>query len=318
MALESIVLVNLGTPEAPEPASVRAFLEEFLSDPMVVDYPAWLWRPILAMILRSRPEKVAKMYRSVWLPEGSPLTAGTRRIAEALTAETGAHVTFAFRYTQPALTRVLAGNGRPIIVPLFPQRTGSSSGTIETLVGDRAEIRRIEPDEPGYIAALADLWRQTIIGHDPPEHFVVSFHSIPVRYDRAEGGRYRRDCETTYRALLAHIDWPEEKATLTYQSRFGPERWLGPQTAVVLHDLPRAGIERVAVATPGFLTEGLETLEEIGMRGRRTFERAGGKRFYRVPCVEAHPAFVRSLADALTDKTETKTKAKAKAKEVAG
>jgi ferrochelatase len=308
MASESIVLVNLGTPEAPEPAAVRAFLEEFLSDPMVVDYPAWLWRPVLAKILRSRPEKVAKMYRSVWLPEGSPLTAGTRRIAEALKATTGADVTFAFRYTQPALTRALAGNGRPIIVPLFPQRTGSSSGTIEALVGDRAEIRRIEPDEPGYIAALADLWQQTVVGHEPLEHFVVSFHSIPVRYDRAEGGKYRRDCEATYRALLARIRWPEEKATLAYQSRFGPEPWIGPKTAAVLQKLPRAGIKSVAVATPGFLTEGLETLEEIGMRGRRTFEQAGGERFCRIPCVEAHPAFVRSLADALTDK----------AKEVAG
>lgn len=301
MALESIVLVNLGTPEAPEPAAVRAFLEEFLSDPMVVDYPTWLWRPVLAKILRSRPAKVAKMYRSVWLPEGSPLTAGTRRIVEALRETTGADVTFAFRYTQPALTQTLAGNGRSIIVPLFPQRTGSSSGTIEALVGDRAEIRRIEPDEPGYIAALADLWRQAVVGHDPPEHFVVSFHSIPVRYDRAEGGQYRRDCEATYRALLARIGWPEEKATLTYQSRFGPEPWIGPKTAAVLQKLPRAGIKSVAVATPGFLTEGLETLEEIGMRGRRTFEQAGGERFCRIPCVEAHPAFVRSLADALVD-----------------
>ncbi|GMR23509.1 MAG: ferrochelatase [Acidobacteriota bacterium] len=301
MALESIVLVNLGTPEAPEPASVRAFLEEFLSDPMVVDYPTWLWRPVLAKILRSRPERIAKLYRSVWLPEGSPLTAGTRRIADALRATTGADVTFAFRYTQPALTRVLAGNGRPIVVPLFPQRTGSSSGTIEALVGDRATIRRIEPDEPGYISALADLWRQSV-GHDPPEHFVASFHSIPVRYDRREGGQYRRDCETTYRALLARMGWPEEKATLAFQSRFGPEPWIGPKTAAVLQKLPRAGIKSVAVATPGFLTEGLETLEEIGMRGRQTFERAGGERFCRVPCVEAHPAFVRSLADALVDK----------------
>lgn len=296
--MQPIVLVNLGTPEAPEPASIRAFLEEFLSDPMVVDYPKWLWRPILAKILRSRPERVAAQYRSVWSPEGSPLTVGTRRLAEALEAATGAEVTFAFRYTEPALTGALSQNGRATVVPLFPQRTGSSSGTIEALVGDRATIRRIEPDAPGYIEALADLWERTV-GDEPPEHFIVSFHSIPVRYDRSEGGRYRRDCEVTYHALLERLGWPEAKATLAYQSRFGPEPWIGPQTAKVLQKLPSLGVKRVAVATPGFLTEGLETLEEIGIRGRETFEGAGGESFYRIPCVEAHPAFVRSLAEAL-------------------
>jgi ferrochelatase len=302
--LDSIVLVNLGTPAAPEPAAVRAFLEEFLSDPMVVDYPARLWRPILARILRSRPEKVAKLYRSVWSDEGSPLTVGTRRLAEALEAATDAEVTFAFRYTQPALTTTLAEKGPMTIVPLFPQRTGSSSGTIEALVGDLARIRRIEPDDPGYIEAHADLWQRTV-GHDPPEHFVVSFHSIPVRYDRAEGGRYRHDCESTYRALLARIGWPKDKATLAYQSRFGPEPWIGPRTAIVLRRLPISGIRSVAVATPGFVTEGLETLEEIGIRGKETFERAGGERFCRIPCVEAHPAFVRSLANGIMDKENT-------------
>lgn len=298
--MESIILVNLGTPEAPEPGPIRAFLEEFLSDPMVVDYPEWLWRPILGKILRSRPERVAAQYRSVWSSEGSPLTAGTRRVAEALGTVTGAEVTFAFRYTEPALTRILSRSRRPTIVPLFPQRTGSSSGTIETLVGDRATIRRIPPDAPGYIEALADLWERTLAG-DRPEHFVVSFHSIPVRYDRAEAGRYRRDCEATYHALLQWIGWPEDRATLAYQSRFGPEPWIGPQTAKVLRKLPSAGVTSVAVATPGFLTEGLETLEEIGIRGRRTFEEAGGERFYRIPCVEAHPAFVRSLAQELVE-----------------
>ena len=304
MGSNPIVLVNLGTPEAPEVGAVRAFLEEFLSDPMVVDYPEWLWRPVLARILRSRAERVANLYRMVWTDEGSPLTVGTRRIAEALTSATGTDVTFAFRYgqpSQPLLTRTLAANGRSTIVPLFPQRTGSSSGTIEAAVGDRARIRAIAPDDPGYIAALADRWAQTV-GDAPPEHLVVSFHSIPVRYDRAERGRYRRDCETTFRALLAATGWPADKATLSYQSRFGPEPWIGPKTAAVLRQLPLAGIKSVAIATPGFLTEGLETLEEIGIRGKRAFLDAGGERFCRIPCVEAHPAFVSSLADALVEK----------------
>ena len=128
------------------------------------------------------------------------------------------------------------------------------------------------------------------------------FHGIPVRYDRAEGKQYSRDCETTYRALLSHIGWSRDRATLAYQSRFGPEPWIGPATADVLARLPQNGIDHVAVTTPGFLTEGLETLEEIGIRGKASFLAHGGKRFVRIPCVEAHPELVRSLAAVLVVK----------------
>jgi ferrochelatase len=290
----AVVLVNLGSTRQPEPEAVRAFLEEFLSDPMVVDYPRWLWRPILGRILRSRPNRVAEQYRAIWTGEGPPLVSGTRRIAEALRAASGVEVREAYRYGEPSLSREIETPGR-VVIPLFPQRTGSTTGTIERLVGTKARVVFIPPDDPGYLEAQADRFRRAV-GGDSPEHWIASFHGIPVRYDRAEGGRYRRDCETTFHALLRRLDWPESRATLAFQSRFGPEPWMGPSTANTLRRLARSGARSVAVATPGFLTEGLETLEEIGIRGKETFVSSGGGRFVRVPAVSDHPSFIRSLA----------------------
>lgn len=292
-----VLLVNLGTTAAPEPAAVRAFLSEFLSDPLVVDYPRWLWAPILRRILRSRPERVAAMYRSIWHEEGSPLVLGTRRIAQALGAALGARVDVAYRYGTPSLGDALRDSKEDLlVVPLFPQRTGSTTGTIERVVREVASAARvlhIPPELPGYVEAQAALFERG--APTPPEHLVVSFHGIPVRYDRAEQGLYRRDCEATFRALLQELGWPEARATLSFQSRFGPEPWLKPATARVLERLGRSGVASVAVATPGFLTEGLETAEEIGIRGMETFKSAGGTTFVRVPVVEAHPAFIESL-----------------------
>jgi ferrochelatase len=292
--MRSVVLVNLGTTTAPEPEAVRAFLSEFLSDPMVVDYPGWLWRPILRRILRSRPHRVAEQYRSIWTAEGSPLVSGSRRIASALASVLGREVRLAYRYGQPSVAESL--EDRPLVIPLVPQRTGSTTGTIEALIGERAPLSLLAPDAPGYIEAQAELFRRAV-GDDPPQHFLVSFHGIPVRYDRSEGGLYRRDCEATYAALLDQLDWPRAKANLAFQSRFGPEPWIGPSTAKTLERLARSGVRSLAVATPGFVTEGLETAEEIGLRGKKTFLEAGGQRFVRVPCVEAHPVFIEALAE---------------------
>jgi ferrochelatase len=293
----AVLLVNLGTTRAPEPAAVREFLAEFLSDPDVVDYPGWLWRPILSRILRSRPEKVAELYRTIWTEEGSPLVSGTELIAAILASLVPGGVSAAYRYGAPSLRERAAAAAPVVLVPLFPQRTCSTTGSIERAVEGLSgvEIRRIAPDDPGYVEAMADRFRETA-GAEMPEHLLVSFHGIPVRYDRRERGLYRADCERTFRALLKSIGWPEERATLAYQSRFGPEPWLKPATASVFSRLGRSGVKSLAVATPGFLTEGLETLEEIGIRGREAFLSAGGERFLRVPAVEAHPRFVASLA----------------------
>ena len=218
-----VVLVNLGTTRAPEPDAVREFLREFLSDPMVVDYPRFLWKPILEAILRRRPERVAEQYRSIWTAEGSPLEIGTRRLCQAVGLATGLEVVYAFRYGEPHLTREVSRSDDAVVVlPLFPQRTGATTGTIEKLVqsASRAHLLSISPADPGYIEALAD--RAQKAAQERPDHLVVSFHGLPVRYDRSEGGRYRRDCESTFRALRERLSWPEERATLAYQSLFGP------------------------------------------------------------------------------------------------
>lgn len=306
--------MNLGTTEAPEAEAVRRFLLEFLSDKMVVDYPGWLWRPVLRhMVLRNRPEKVAGLYRKIWTDDGSPLEVGTRQIVTAVDRLVGpqADVTFAYRYGEPSIRscieNAVAQKAEKIsIVSLFPQRTGSTTGTIERLVADMIEagkadsgvrVHHIPPDDGGYVAGMAEGWKSAIerCGFQP-EHLLLSFHGIPKRYDRNEGGRYRRDCEATAKSVLAKLGWPADRATLTYQSRFGPEPWIGPATDKTLESLPAKGVARVAVATPGFLTEGLETLEEIGLRGRKTFLGAGGIDFLLLPCVGANERFVQSLA----------------------
>ncbi len=311
MSVGTLIVANLGTPSAPTAPAVRAFLEEFLSDPLVVDYPGWFWRPVLrTMVLRSRPERVAEAYRSIWRPAGSPLEDDTRRIVAACAArlQPGWDVVHAYRYGERSLERVVGervarGAQRVVVVSVFPQRTSSSSGSIvqeaariarERALGDRLVVRELAPDAPGYVDALAARVRDAF-GDPPPDHLLVSYHGIPVRYDLAERGRYRADCLATTRALLARLGWAEEKSTHAYQSRFGPEPWIGPGTAERIEALARSGVRSLAVVTPGFLTDGLETLEEIGIRGREAFESAGGERYVAVPAVADHPRLVDDL-----------------------
>lgn len=314
-----LLLVNLGTPTAATPAAVREFLAEFLSDRSVVDYPSWIWQPILrTFILRSRPIAVAELYASIWTPEGSPLRVATERIAADVRAHGRARgnerftVSTAYRYGEPSIDteiiRLAREHDGPIVVsPLFPQRTDSTTGTAfrrareaatREGIADRIVERLLDPADPGYIAAMAAQWRTTLAqASAEPEHMVISFHGIPVRYNRNERAVYTHDCEATTRAFLAAIDWPATptRTTLAYQSQFGPEKWIGPSTATVLKDLPRLGIRRVAVITPGFVTDGLETIEEIGVRGRESFLAAGGTEFHRVGAVEREDAFLDAL-----------------------
>ncbi|MEK7401598.1 MAG: ferrochelatase [Gemmatimonadota bacterium] len=314
MSTQHLVLVNLGTPTAPTAGAVRAFLEEFLSDPAVVDYPVWFWKPFLrGFILRTRPARVARQYDSIWGDDGSPLRLGTERIAAAVRASSSANVVVAtaYRYGEPSLDAVmrqiaLGEASRVVVVPLFPQRTDPTTGTAlrrargaaaRAGIANRLVERAIAPDDAGYVAALVARWREATasVAH-APQHLVISFHGIPVRFNRRERDTYVHDCQATTRAFLQAIGWPAERATLAYQSRFGPEPWLTPATADVLEALPRRGVKRVAVITPGFVTDGLETLEEIGIRGDESFRSAGGEHLLRVGAVEDHPAFVATLA----------------------
>jgi len=312
MSLPHLLLVNLGTPDAPTAESVRRFLGEFLSDPDVIDFPKWFWQPILrGIILRTRPAKVAEAYESIWTPEGSPLRVSTERIVARLRAESAGRFTVsaAYRYGEPSIDsekeRLHAdGVTRVVVVPLFPQRTSSTTGTafrrafeVAGRMGRNSVIERVIPaTDPGYIQAQADRFFEAIAGHPEPDHVVISYHGIPARYDRNERRSYSSDCCHTTTALLEAIRWPVERSTLTFQSKFGPEKWLTPATDAVLEKLPERGVKRVAVITPGFVTDGLETIEEIGDRGRESFMEAGGEHFIRVSAVDDHPAFLASLA----------------------
>jgi ferrochelatase len=309
-----LLLVNLGTPQAPTEASVREFLLEFLSDEDVVDLPSWLWQPFLKrVVLRKRPARVAELYRSIWSAQGSPLRVETERMVASLRASSAGRFTVsaAYRYGEPSIDTEIArvardGAARVIVVPLFPQRTSSTTGTALTRATEAAAragiATRLVPlcipsDDSGYIEALAGRCREALAtAASEPEHLVVSFHGIPVRYNRRESQVYTQDCERTMRALLAALQWPSDRATLAYQSKFGFERWLTPATADLLEELPARGVTRVAVITPGFLTEGLETLEEIGIQGRESFMHAGGTSYLRIGAVEAHPAMLQTLA----------------------
>lgn len=308
-----LLLTNLGTPTEPTPEAVRAFLDEFLSDPLVVDWPRALWLPILrGIVLRKRPAAVARLYESIWTPQGSPLSAQTRRLARAVDADLGdaAAAAPAYRYGVPSLAdtiRAAASRAeRVVVVPLFPQRTASSSGSVEaevarvaTELGGTGRVRcaAIEPDDPGYVEALRDRVATTFAAAGAaPDHLLVSFHGIPARVDAREHGRYRADCERTTVALLDALDWEPSRATLAYQSKFGPGRWLEPATAERITALARQGVRRLGVVAPGFLTDGLETLEELGVRGREDFLAAGGEDLYLVPAVADHPALRRTLA----------------------
>lgn len=309
-----LIPVNLGTPAAPTPEAVREFLGEFLADPDVIDVPAWLWKPILnRMILRRRPQRVAELYASIWTDEGSPLEVGTRRIAAGLQAlvDESVEVRWAYRYGARSVTRRLAEWVRPeteeiIVVPLYAQRTSSTTGTVieETRrvatqlgIADRVRFRFPDADDKGYVLANVDRCRQAIAAAEfEPEHLMLSFHGIPKRYDRREGRTYSSDCERSAAAIVEALNWDPDRATLCFQSKFGPEPWLQPTTAKLLAEMPARGVRRLAIMTPGFLTEGLETLEEIGSEGAEIFREAGGSDYLAVPTAQDHPALLATLA----------------------
>ena len=293
------LLINLGTPEAPEPAAVRAYLAEFLSDRRVIEIPAIAWQPILrGIILRTRPRKSAEAYAQIWTEHGSPLAAITRRIAEDLQARLGdvAIVRHAMRYGRPSIADELSrmraeGCDRILLAPLYPQYCAATTATandraFEVLAAmrDQPAIRTLPPyyDDQAYIVALkANLERQLAALPFAPERLLLSFHGMPERTRRL-GDPYYDHCQETARLLAAQLALPVDVA---FQSRFGRAAWLQPYTAAALADYPRQGVRRLAIAAPGFSADCLETLEELGIRGRESFLLAGGEAFALLECL---------------------------------
>jgi ferrochelatase len=299
-----VLLVNLGTPDAPTPGAVKRYLAEFLSDPRVVEIPALLWQPILrGVILNTRPVKSAHAYRQVWTEAGSPLAAVTAAQAAALQARLGrdARAGWAMRYGNPAIGRELTrmkaeGCDRILIAPLYPQYSGATTASVMDAVGAALKAMRWQPairtlppyfDDPGHIAALAgDIDRQLAALPFAPEVLLFSFHGMPER-TATLGDPYRRQCRETARLLAAALATvrPDMRVETSFQSRFGRAKWLEPSTEAVLGQEAAAGTRRLAVAAPGFSADCLETREELAIRGREQFMAAGGSEFAALDCL---------------------------------
>jgi len=293
-----VLLVNLGTPDDANPQAVKRYLAEFLSDRRVVEIPALAWQPILrGIILNTRPKKSAHAYRQVWTEEGSPLAAITRTQAEALKhAWPGVTVDWAMRYGNPAIGDRLAamkasGCERILIAPLYPQYCAATTATANdkafaTLAGMRWQpaIRTLPPyhDDPLYIGALAASVKQSLAALDfEPQALIASFHGMPAR-TLDLGDPYHCQCQKTARLLGEALG---RDLMVTFQSRFGRAKWLGPATDATLAELPGRGVTRIAIVAPGFSADCLETLEELAIRGRESFLAAGGMQFAYLPCL---------------------------------
>ena len=294
-----VLLVNLGTPDAPTPEAVRRYLKQFLSDRRVVELPAILWQPILrGIILNTRPKKSAHAYSQVWSDEGSPLAAITARQARALQPLVGdaVLVRHAMRYGQPAIDTVLdemlaAGCQRILIAPLYPQYCGATTATVTDAVGAHLATLRWQPalrtlppyhDDAHYIGALRASVQRQLAGLDfEPEVLLASFHGMPER-TLMLGDPYHCQCVKSARLLAEALGRP---VAVSFQSRFGNAKWLDPATDTTLEKLAADGIKRLAVIAPGFSADCLETLEEVAMQGRDSFIAGGGSDFAYLPCL---------------------------------
>jgi len=299
-----VLLVNLGTPDAPTPAAVRRYLAEFLSDRRVVEIPPIAWQPILrGVVLRTRPKKSAHAYSQVWTEAGSPLAAITaeqaRRLQERLGE--GIRVAWAMRYGKPAIAGALqalldAGCERVLLAPLYPQYCAATTATAVDAAADALKAMRRQPalrtlppyyDDAAYITALAaDLGAQLDALDFVPEVLLLSFHGMPARTLQL-GDPYHCHCRVTARLLEDAIARPGLRFVTTFQSRFGRAKWLEPATDAVLAEESAKGTRRLAVAAPGFAADCLETLEELAIRGRDRFLGGGGERFAALACLNA-------------------------------
>lgn len=337
MSQTGVLLINLGTPDTPTPAAVGRYLREFLMDGFVIDVPSPLrWFLVNVMIVPRRKIQSAKAYQKVQLPEGSPLLVYTRDFAQKVAAQLARYddqyvVEFAMRYGNPsiksALERLRDRHVTKIMVmPLYPQYAESSFETavVETRkraqeigLADRLVVFPPFYDRPEFTTVYANHVAETVKG-EAPDHFVFSFHSLPVRHlkrldasgrhclARAECCRqisavnkncYRAQCMFTARAMAAQLGLSEDACSVSFQSRLGRAEWIGPQTEQVLRALALKGVKRVAVACPSFVADCLETVEEIALRARDAFIQAGGEELRLIPSLNSNPAWVETVTN---------------------
>ncbi|MEM1052262.1 MAG: ferrochelatase [Pseudomonadota bacterium] len=314
-----VLLVNLGTPDAPDPGSVKRYLKQFLSDPRVIELPAIAWQPILrGIILNTRPAKSAEAYSKVWTDRGSPLADITARQAEAIATQLGENVIvdYAMRYGNPSIETQLTkltekGCDRILVAPLYPQYSAATTATVfdevaRVLKGMRWQpaLRFLPPyhDEELYLTALADdLTAQVSALNFRPEVMLLSFHGMPLR-TLEKGDPYHCHCQKTSRLLRERLEtraeWEGVRFETTFQSRFGPAQWLEPATDDTLVAEGEKGTKRLVVAAPGFSADCVETLEELALEGRDEFIEAGGEEFAVLECLNVSGSGIQML-DAL-------------------
>ena len=319
-----VLLAQLGTPDAPTAKALRPYLKQFLSDMRVIDYHPLFWQPILrGIVLLVRPRRSAKLYSRIWTKEGSPLLSISNAQVVALQERLGAdfRVILGMTYGNPSIATAIQtlekeGIERIIVLPMFPQFSSTTTSSVYDAVyraaaGKTASFghdrKRFTPalsfvppyyDHPAYIEAMKQHLKAEIgrLEH-PPDVYIISFHGIPNRYVKT-GDPYCEHCECTAALLAAAMGWRDEEWLLSYQSRFGPEAWLEPYTEDVLEELTARGIQRPFVYSPGFVTDCLETLDELGHEGREQFEEGGGDPdcYHLAPCLNENPQFLDLLA----------------------
>jgi ferrochelatase len=315
-----VLLVNLGSPDAPTAKAVRPYLKQFLSDPRVVEIPKLLWWPILnGVILNTRPKKSAMKYASIWTKEGSPLRVWTEKQAKLVKGLLGERhpgqlvVDYAMRYGNPSieaqLLKLRAQNCTHIIVvPMYPQYAASTSASVVDEVGRVLQRMRFQPtiktvapfyEDAGYIQSLT----QSVLDHwmvnGRGEHLLMSFHGVP-RYTFEKGDPYYVHAQKTARCLAENLGLQESQYTLAFQSRFGKTEWLKPYTTEVLHQLAKQGHGQLDVICPGFTADCLETLEEIAIEGKADYLAAGGKEYRYISCLNDRTDWILALSELIS------------------
>lgn len=307
-----ILLANLGTPDAPTPGAVKRYLRQFLSDKRVVDTSRLLWWPLLrGVILPIRSPRVAKLYQSVWMEEGSPLMVYSRRQQQALAARLpDTPVALGMSYGSPSLASAVddllaQGVEHIVVLPLYPQYSCSTVAAVwDELARILAKKRAIPgisfirdyAEHPDYIHALAASVRASFAVHGEPDLLLLSYHGIPQRYAN-QGDDYPQRCRDTTRELVSALGLPPERVMMTFQSRFGREPWLPPYTDETLKMLGEKGTKHIQVLCPGFAADCLETLEEIAVQNREIFLEAGGKQYEYIPALNADAAHIEMMVN---------------------
>ena len=312
-----VLLVNLGTPDECTPQSVRTYLGEFLADQRVIESPAWLWKPVLhGIILRTRPGKVAAAYKKIWRSgtNESPLRYYTRRQAELLSGSFDDRnhrpvINWAMRYGRPSIREGLdgllkKGCERILIAPLYPQYSATTTATVNDCVFDVLKTLRWQPavrtlppyfDHPAYIEAIAESINDYLSTCErKPETIIVSYHGLPQSYLES-GDPYYCHCSKTTRLLRERLDMDKDSLVMSFQSRFGPKQWLQPYADKLIESLAKEGNKAVAAIMPGFSSDCLETLEEMGMQNRDLFLENGGESFEIIPCLNDSATGMRML-----------------------